>query len=239
MLMKTLRSLVAMSLGIAVLTAHAQDPGRPGPKGGKKGGAAPGAISFNSVPLPKSETEKKVLAILQDIYNTQRAGSMSVPTEDGRILRLLVESLGAKHVVEIGTSVGYSGVWIGLGLLQTGGKMTTFDIDEGRAAKARENFKRAGMDRMITLVLGDAHQTVKQLKDPIDLLFLDADKEGYLDYLNQLLPLVRPGGLIVAHNINQRQADPRYVQAITTNPALETVFLNLDTSGMSVTMKKR
>ncbi len=53
------------------------------------------------------------------------------------------------------------------------------------------------------------------------------------------LPLVRPGGLIVAHNINRQQADPAYVKAITTNPALETVFLNLGTSGISVTMKKR
>lgn len=189
--------------------------------------------------MAKSETEKKILAVLADMYETQRRGSMSVPEDDGRILRLLVESLGAKNVVEIGTSVGYSGTWIGLGLLQTGGKLTTFEIDEGRGSRARENFKRAGLENVITIIMGDAHETVKQLKDPIDLLFLDADKEGYIDYLNKLLPLLRPGGLIVAHNINQRQADPAYVKAITTNPDLETLFLNLEASGISVTMKKR
>jgi len=212
---------------------------------GRGPGAAPpravseGDMSFRSVPQAKSDTEKKILAVLKDIFETQRRGSMSVPEDDGRILRLLAESLGAKNVVEIGTSVGYSGVWLGLGLQTTGGKLTTFEIDEGRASRARENFKRAGLDGIITTVMGDAHETVTRLKDPIDLLFLDADKEGYVDYLNKLVPLVRPGGLIVAHNINRQQADPRYVKAITTDPNLETLFINLETSGISVTMKKR
>jgi caffeoyl-CoA O-methyltransferase len=209
-------------------------PGAGPPRAGSEGGAA-----FTSVPQAKSDTEKKILAILKDMLETQRRGSMSVPEDDGRILRLFVESLGAKNVVEIGTSVGYSGVWLGLGLQTTGGKLTTFEIDEGRATQARESFKRAGLDGIITIVMGDAHETVTKLKDPIDLLFLDADKEGYLDYLNKLVPLVRPGGLIVAHNINRQQADPRYVKAITTAPNLETLFINLESSGISVTMKKR
>ncbi len=211
-----------------------REPGSEGPRAAARDGTA-----FTSVPMAKSEREKAVLAFLKDINDTQRRGSMSVPEDDGRILRLLVESLGAKNVVEIGTSVGYSGTWIGLALQQTGGKLTTIEIDDGRAAKARENFKRAGLDGIITIVMGDAHETVTKLKDPIDLLFLDADKEGYLDYLNKLLPLVRPGGLIVAHNINRQQADPRYVKAITTDPNLETLFINLESSGISVTMKKR
>ncbi len=194
---------------------------------------------FQASTLPKDDTEKKILAVLQDMNQNQRRGSMSVPVEDGRILRVLTESLGAKHVVEIGTSIGYSGIWFCLALSKTGGKLTTFEIDEGRGAKARENFKRAGVDQMVTLVMGDAHENVKKLKDPIDLVFLDADKEGYLDYLEKLLPLVRPGGLIVAHNMSVAQADPRYVKAITSNPELETLFLNLQTSGISVTMKKR
>ena len=214
-------------------------PGPRAPGEGPQRGGAQAPAPFTSQPLAKSDREKEVLAVLKDIFATQRQGSMSVPEDDGRILRLLVESLGAKEVVEIGTSVGYSGVWIGLALQATGGQLTTFEIDEGRAARARENFKRAGLEDIITIVMGDAHETVKQLKDPIDLLFLDADKDGYLDYFNKLLPLMRPGGLIVAHNITQRQADPRYIKAITTNPDVETLFLNLQASGISVTMKKR
>jgi len=128
---------------------------------------------------------------------------MNVPVLDGRLLRLLTETIGAKHVVEVGTSNGYSGIWLGLALQKTGGKLATYEIDADRASLARENFKRAGVDEVITLVEGDAHENVKKIKEPIDLLFLDADKEGYVDYLNKLLPLVRPGGLIVGHNINQ------------------------------------
>jgi len=68
---------------------------------------------------------------------------------------------------------------------------------------------------------------------------LDADKEGYIDYLEKLLPLVRPGGLVLAHNMNPRQADARYVKAITTNADLETIFLHMDRAGVGVTLKKR
>ncbi len=167
----------------------------------------------------------------------QRRGMMNVPMEDGRILRLLTEAVGAKHVVEIGTSNGYSGIWFCLALRTTGGKLTTHDIDEGRAALARENFKRAGVDKIVTLVFGDAHETVKNLKEPIDVLFLDADKPGYIDYLNKLLPLVRPGGLILAHNVNMGQMQD-FIKAITTDPNLDTVFQGQG-QGLSVTLKKR
>ena len=203
-----------------------------------RGRAGAGSIK-ESAPIPKDEAEKKILDVLDDMNRNQRRGNMNVPEEDGRLLRLLAESVGAKHVVEIGTSNGYSGIWLCLALRTTGGKLTTHDIDEGRAALARENFKRAGVDRIVTLVIGDAHEKVTKLKEQIDLLFLDADKEGYLDYLNKLLPLVRPGGLVVAHNINPGQADPRYVEAITTNPNIETLFLHMDGAGVSVSMKKR
>jgi predicted O-methyltransferase YrrM len=189
--------------------------------------------------LPKDDAEKRILSVIEEVGRTQRRGNMIVPEQDGRILRVLAESIGARHVVELGTSVGYSGLWFCLALERTDGRLTTFEIDEGRAAQARENFRRAGVAERVTIVLGDAHETVRQVKDPVDMVFLDADKEGYLDYLQKLLPLVRPGGLIVAHNITPGMADPRYIEAITNNPALETIFLNLHASGISVSLKKR
>ena len=79
---------------------------------------------------------------------------------------------------------------------------------------------------MVTVVLGDAHETVSRLKEPIDLLFIDADKSGYLDYLQKLLPLVRPGGLILADNMSQPKPSPDFVKAITTNPNRLTNLLN-------------
>ncbi len=184
-------------------------------------------------PVPKDENEKKILAVLNDIYENQRF--RNVPKEDGRVLRLLAETMNAQHVVEIGTSTGISGIWFGMALQKTGGKLITYEIDEERAKIATENFKRAGMEDIITLVLGDAHEKVKKLKEPIDLLFLDADKTGYIDYLEKLLPLVRPSGLIVAHNINPRMADPDFMEAINTNPNLETIVR----MEMSFSLKKR
>jgi predicted O-methyltransferase YrrM len=106
------------------------------------------------------------------------------------------------------------------------------EIDRGRAAKARKHFQEAGVDALVEVVVGDAHETVKQLEGPIDLLFLDADKEGYASYLQTLLPLVRPGGLIAADNIAMA---PEYAKAVTTDPRLDTVFFGR----FAVTMKKR
>jgi predicted O-methyltransferase YrrM len=220
-------------------------PGRFGPGGPRGPGQGPpgareaGESLFESAPVPKDEAEKKILAILDDMDQNQRRGMMNVPKEDGRLLRLLAEAVGAKHVVEIGTSNGYSGIWWCLALRTTGGKLTTYEIDARRASLARESFKRAGVDNLVTLVEGDAHDEVTKLTGPIDVLFLDADKSGYIDYLEKLLPLVRPGGLVVAHNMSMRSADPRYVEAITTDPDLETIFLHMDAAGVGVSMKKR
>jgi len=214
-------------------------PGIRGPGRGMRPAQRESEIVFGRPPLPKDEAEKKILSVLEDLDQNQRRGMMNVPEEDGRLLRLLAEAVGAERVVEIGTSNGYSGIWFCLALRKTGGKLITHEIDARRASLARENFKRAGVDQIVTLVEGDAHEEVAKLKEPIDVLFLDADKEGYIDYLNKLLPLVRPGGLIVAHNMNPRQADPEYVKFITANPDLETLFLHMQGAGVGVTLKKR
>ena len=83
----------------------------------------------------------------------------NVSTADGRLLRQLTESIGAKRVVELGTSTGESGLWFSIALRKTGGKLYTHDIDPGRIAVARENFKRAGVDDIIVITEGDAHET--------------------------------------------------------------------------------
>jgi len=198
----------------------------------RSGGRGQADSQLEKAPVPKDDNEKKVLGILDDILENQRY--RNVPPQDGRLLRLLAESMNAKNVVEIGTSTGYSAIWFGLALQETGGKLTTFEIDPERAATARANFKRAGMAEIITLIEGNAHETVKKLKEPIDILFLDADKEGYIDYLNKLMPLIRPGGLIIGHNINPRMADPDFMKAITTDPNLETIVR----TEISLTLKK-
>jgi predicted O-methyltransferase YrrM len=225
-----------------------QAPGRerqeakPGPEVPRDRPAQGGAYtSFkNHAPAPKTEAEKKALDVLEDMYRTQRGGMMNVPPEDGLLLRVLTEAANAKHVVEIGTSNGYSAIWFCLALRATGGKLTTYEIDAKRAALARENFKRAGVGDIVTLVEGDAHKEVAKLKEAIDIVLLDADKEGYADHLKKLLPLVRPGGLILAHNTTNSGPQMKdYIQAITTDPNLETLFLNQEDRGVGLTLRKR
>lgn len=215
-------------------------PGGPPPMGpggpAGRGGAASGG-SLDGQPLPKDDQEKRILDALQAMRGGPRYANVS--PNDGRLLRLLAEAVGAKRIVEIGTSTGESATWLALALRKTGGHLFTHEIDQERAKVAEKNFKTAGVDDLVTIVMGDAHETVKNHKEPIDVLFLDADKQGYIDYLEKLLPLVRPGGLIVAHNMNSRQSDQQFVKAITEDPNLETLILLKEGAGVSVTLKKR
>ncbi len=231
--MKRIAPAVAALAVFAMIlsTTLAQRAGR------RPGGGGVAEADFQAPPLPKDDAEKKILDAIEQMRQGPRFRNVS--TADGRLLRLLTESIGAKRVVEIGTSTGESAAWFALALRSTGGHLFTHEIDPGRAKIAEENFKRAGVDKQVTIILGDAHETAKQHKEPIDILFLDADKEGYIDYLNKLVPLIRPGGLIIAHNMNTRMADPRYMEAITKNPKMETSFLLREGTGISVTLKKR
>lgn len=198
-----------------------------------------GPQKLRSPLLAKDDSENKILDVLDDLTRNQRRDFKNVPEDDGRLLRLLTETSGAKKVVEIGTSNGYSGIWFCLALRKTGGKLITHEIDEGRAKLARENFIRAGVEDSVSLVTGDAHETVKQIDGPIDILFLDADKSGYPDYLKKLRAKVRPGGLIIAHNMRSPAPDPDFIKLITSDRNLDVVFLNMDQSGIGVALKKR
>lgn len=201
----------------------------------RRGRAAAGSAK-DGPSLPASDQERIVLEVLDDIDRRQRY--LNVSAQNGRLLRVLTESIEARQVIEVGTSTGYSGMWIALALRSTGGRLTTFEIDAERAAIARENFRRAGLQDLVTVVHADAHVEARKITQTLDLVFIDADKEGYPDYLQQLEPRVRPGGLIVADNMRVPEPDPRYVQAITTDPKLETLFLNMHGAGIGVTLKK-
>jgi caffeoyl-CoA O-methyltransferase len=211
-------------------------------QGGRGGaGRGAGAIEANSdlskPLLPKDDGERQILAALEQARGGERYANVS--TADGRLLRQLAESLGARRIVELGTSTGESGLWFSMALRKTGGKLYTHDIDPGRIAVARGNFKKAGVEDLIVITEGDAHETAPRNKDPIDILFIDAEKEGYDAYLKELLPYVRPGGLIVAHNMRRPAPNQRYVEAITTSPDLDTSFVLMDGAGIGITLKKR
>lgn len=204
------------------------------PAFGQRGrGAASSDAENEKFPEPKDATERRILDVLAEMHS--KGGTyLSVPISDGKVLRILTESCGAKRVVEVGTSTGYSGLFFALALSRTGGHLTTHEMDEGRAATARANFAKAGISKQVTLVVGNAHETAKKVKGPVDVLFLDADKGGYVYYLKTLLPELRPGGLILAHNTDMV---PEYLATVRADPALDTVIYS-GGGGLSLTLKK-
>lgn len=188
----------------------------------------------DSAAVATSDAERQILAALTAAEDAGETFA-NVGPEDGRLLRMMVETTGARNVVEIGTSTGISGLWLSMGLVKTGGTLHTFEIDPGRAAIARRHFEHAGVLPVVDLIEGDAHKELQKLEAPVDLVFIDAEKSGYVDYLNQLLPRLRPGGLMLAHNVRMV---PEYLAAITANPDLDTVYY-MQGGGMAVTLKKR
>jgi predicted O-methyltransferase YrrM len=194
------------------------------------------ALAPAGVRAASREGEKRILSVLEEMRTGGRT-YLSVPPEDGRALRLLTEAAGAKTVVEIGTSTGYSGLWFCLALQDTGGRLITFEIDPGRAAAARKNFQQAGVESLVTVVEGNAHEKLSTVKGPVDVAFIDADKEGYVDYLRKLLPLLRPGGLLLAHNVGMAGVT-EYLKEAEANPDLETIIYR-EGAGLAVTLKKR
>jgi len=181
---------------------------------------------------------EEVLAHLQKMRFTQR-GMMNVAPSEGEHLSKLVEKLNAKRVLEIGTSNGYSGIWLALGLRQTGGKLITMEIDKGRHSLAQVNFRTAGMDGIVDSRLTDALQELPGLEGPFDLVFIDAWKPDYIRYLQMALPKVRSGGAIAAHNVDSQAHEMGdFLEAIKTHPELRTEFVRAGPSGISVSYKK-
>jgi len=224
--------LVIMIVSAVLVQSAAAQPRRRPPRGD--------VTRKTPEPIAQNETEKKILAVLDDMDKNQRRGMMNVSKSDGRLLRMLTEMKNARCVMEIGTSNGYSSIWICLGLLKTGGKLMTYDIDEGRTKLALENFRKAGVDKIAVHTLGDAHKEAPKFEGEVDILFLDADKAGYLDYLEKLGPKVKPGGLIIAHNTSSHGSSMKpFLEKITKDKDYETLYVFEHSAGMSISMKKR
>jgi caffeoyl-CoA O-methyltransferase len=147
--------------------------------------------------------EDEVLEELRYEISRRSLPEISISAEVGRLLQVLLTSIGARRVVEVGTLGGYSAIWMGRAL-PAEGRLLSLELDPERAALAREFVARAGLETVIEVREGDARDVLKELaagpEAPFDAVFIDADKESYVDYLERALELVRPGGLIIADN---------------------------------------
>lgn len=136
----------------------------------------------------------------------EKAGlpAIAVSASQGKMLMLLAQMMGARKILEVGTLAGYSTIWLARGLSE-GGKLTTLEYDAKHAEVAKKNFSRAGLDGVVNVRVGDATKTmpelVKEGAGPFDLIFLDANKDGYPIYFEWSLQLSRKGTVIVADNV--------------------------------------
>jgi predicted O-methyltransferase YrrM len=190
-------------------------------------------------PAPPAGVDSSVAKLLTRIQAADK-GQLAVSEADGQFLRLLVGATNAKSVLEIGAASGYSAIWIGMGLRQTGGRLVTIEYDPDRAREAAANVKAAGLSDIVRVVSGDAFKEIPNVSGNFDLVFLDAWKPDYKKFFELVFPRVTPGGLFVAHNvINKRNDMLDFLRAIEQHPMAFNTTVAAGHEGISITYKKR
>jgi caffeoyl-CoA O-methyltransferase len=179
-----------------------------------------------------------VQKLLAEIKSKDK-GMLAVSEEDGRFLRVMVGTSGAKRALEIGGASGYSAIWIGMGLRDTGGRLVTIEYDPARAKELTDNVRRAGLADIVQVVSGDAFQQIPKIAGTFDFVFLDAWKKDYKKFYDLVYPRLDKGGLFLAHNVvNKRSEMGDFLDAIQKQPAIWTTIVSPSGEGMSVSLKR-
>jgi predicted O-methyltransferase YrrM len=182
-------------------------------------------------------------ALEQALREAEREGlpSINVSATEGKLLQMLVGISGARRVLEIGTLGGYSAIHFARALPEEGA-LLSLELDEHHAEVARRNVERAGLSARVEIRVGDARQSLQRIVEngegPFDLIFIDADKEGYPEYLNWSLRLSRPGTLILGDNAiregsvidpddSSSRAMREFNQRLAEDPRLSAIVLPL------------
>ena len=194
-------------------------------------------------------------AILQEIARIGAERDLPlVDAEVGALLRVLATAVRAKRILEIGTAIGYSGIWLA-GALPADGTLLTLEYDEERIRQARDHFARAGLADRVSVVAGDALRMLAKVSGPFDLIFQDGDKRQYVPMLDRLVDLLRPGGLLVTDNVlwsgevvpdfvrtphhpaAETRAIVEYNQRLSSHPSLLTSIVPLR-DGVAISVKR-
>ena len=174
-----------------------------------------------------------------DAIRAADTGQLAISAEDGRFLRLLVATGHTQRALEIGGASGYSAIWIGLGLRETGGSLVTVEYDPARAKEAAANVAKAGFSDIVQVVSGDAFKEIPKLQGQFDFVFLDAWKRDYQRFFDLVFPRMPKGSLFVAHNvINKRGEMPDFLHTVETRPDLFTTIVAPAGEGVSVSWKR-
>jgi predicted O-methyltransferase YrrM len=175
-----------------------------------------------------------------DAIRAADTGQLAISAEDGRFLRLLVATGHTQRALEIGGASGYSAIWIGLGLRETGGRLVTIEYDPARAKEAAANVAKAGFSDIVQVVSGDAFKEIPKLQGQFDFVFLDAWKRDYQRFFDLVFPRMPKGSLFVAHNvINKRSEMPDFLHTVETRPDLFTTIVAPAGEGVSVSWKRQ
>ena len=176
--------------------------------------------------------------VLSDIKARDK-GQLAVSEEDGRFLRVLVATRGAKRALEIGGASGYSAIWIGSGLKETGGRLVTIEYDPNRAKELAENVRRAGVADVVQVMPGDAFQQIPKIEGTFDFVFLDAWKKDYKRFFDLVYPRLESRGVFVAHNVvNKKSEMGDFLTTIHQHPSVWTTIVSPSSEGMSVSVKR-
>lgn len=208
-----------------------------------------GVVGDEPLPAALPEPVRAVLAELEErqreLARRQEAGERvtplwCLPRDAATLLFLLARAVGARRVVEVGTSAGYSGVWLAAAL-PPDGRLYTVEADPAKVAAARESFRRAGLAERVEVLAGRALEVLPELarRGPFDLVFLDAAKEEYVAYFDLLAPALRPGGLVVADNVlSHRLALAGYVERVRRQEGFVSVTVPIG-NGLEITCRLR
>lgn len=170
-----------------------------------------------------------------DWMQENQTGLWNVAPAEGQYLCDLVRKLSAKRVLEIGASNGYSTLWLALGVTHTGGEVVSLEADANRHQLAAENLTQTALSPFVKLLLGDAMAILPTLEGPFDLVLIDAWKDDYPSYLDATDGKVRPGGLVLAHNMQSHEEElAGFREKLLAHPGLDTEFVNLGPGGFSV-----
>jgi len=203
-----------------------------------------------------NEKIQNVLSRLEKDIDYENSHRDEVPSEKrlnciskniGTFYNIMLKSIHAKNILEIGMSVGYSGLWFADAIMSNtkDGQIITIDKEKFKIDSATRNFEEAGVSSLIKIREGEARKILHEIKEELgenyfDFIFIDADKESYIEYFDLCLPLVRKGGIIGADNIllperfNQMMAD--YLSHVRSKPNVQSVTVPID-NGEEVTIK--
>jgi predicted O-methyltransferase YrrM len=168
--------------------------------------------------------------LLEELYafGRREGGMWNVGPEGGALLAWFTRLLAAQRVLEIGTSNAVSTIWIARALAETGGDLITLEVDPRKVEMARENLERAGLYDAVTLVEGPALVSLEAIGGPFDLVFIDADKPKYPDYLIAVRDKLRPGSIVVADNVSEdNSASAPYRELVATDAGLDSIGLSI------------